>query len=99
MKMPVFGAREQQNEHLTMIDDSRAEIRLVCPTHKHRMTNVTKLQEPLQLETAGGDVSLDTVGDLICGGVVCRGCLCNPMLSVSLFSLPEKGQILLCEVS
>ena len=27
-------------------------------------TSVTDLREPLQLETAGGDLSLDTVGDL-----------------------------------
>ena len=54
----------------------------MCPTHKRLMTNVTKLQEPLQLETAGGDLSLDTVGDLICGGVVFRGYLFNPLLNV-----------------
>ena len=39
----------------------------------HLMKDVTKLQKPLQLETAGGDLSIATVGDLTCGSVVCRG--------------------------
>ena len=44
------------------------------------MTNVTKLNVPLQLETAGGDLTLDLIGDLLCGGIVCH------LLSVSLVS-------------
>ena len=52
------------------------------------MTNVTNLPEPLQLETASGDGSLDTVGDLICGVAVCRGCVF--VLGVSLFSAARR---------
>ena len=47
---------------------------------------MTKLSVPLQLETAGGDLTLDVIGDLLCGGIVCHGCAFNPLLSVSLFS-------------
>ena len=61
----------------TAIVDSGAEIHVVCPAHKHIMTCVTKQQEQLQLETAGGDLIVDTVGGLICGSVVCRGGLFN----------------------
>ena len=57
----------------------------MCPAHKHFLTNVTKLSVPLQLETAGGDLTLDVIGDLLCGGIVCHGCVFNPLLSVSLF--------------
>ena len=32
------------------------------------------------------DLALDTIGDLLCGGIVCHGCVFNPLLSVSLFS-------------
>ena len=72
--------------YLSMIVDSGAEVHLVCPAHKHFLTNVTKLSVPLQLETAGGDLTLDVMGDLLCGGIVCHGCVFNPVLSVSLFS-------------
>ena len=69
-----------------LIIDTSAQIQLVCPARKKNfMTSVTKVQEPLPLETAVGDLSLDTVGDLICGGVVCRSRVFNPLLSVSLF--------------
>ena len=61
----------------TAIVDSGVEIHVVCPAHRHLMTHVTQQQEPLQLETVGGDLSLDTVSVLICGGVVCRGGLFN----------------------
>ena len=47
---------------------------------------MTKLTVPLQLETAGGDLTLDTIGDLFCGGIMCHGCVFKPLLSVSLFS-------------
>ena len=66
-----------------MIVDSGAEVHLVCTAHKHFLTNVTKLNVPLQLETAGG---VDVIGDLLCGGIVCDGCVFNRVLSVSLFS-------------
>ena len=61
-------------------------MHLVCPAHKHFMKNLSKLDVPLQLETAGGDLTLDTIGDLFCGGIVCRGCVFNHLLTVSLFS-------------
>ena len=61
-------------------------MHLVCPAHKHFMKNLSKLDVPLQLETAGGDLTLDTIGDLFCGGIVCHGCVFNPLLTVSLFS-------------
>ena len=41
-----------------MVMDSGAEVQLVCPAHKHFVKNVTKLSVPLQLETAGGDLTL-----------------------------------------
>ena len=47
---------------------------------------MTKLNVPLQLETAGGDLTLDVIGDVHCGGIVCQRCEFNPLLSVSLFS-------------
>ena len=54
------------------------------------MTHVTQQQEPLQLETVGGDLIVDTVGGLIRRGVVCRG---------GLFILQLRtGRILLCKV-
>ena len=81
----VFAARDQ-TKHLSMVVDSCAELHLVCPDHKHFMMNVTKLTVPLQLETAGGDLTLDTIGDLLCGGIVCHGCVFNPLLTASLFS-------------
>ena len=76
-EFPVFAARDQ-TKHLSMIVDSGAEVHLVCPAHKHFLTNVTKLSVPLQLETAGGNLTLHVVGDLRCGGIVCRGCVFNP---------------------
>ena len=72
-KFFVFAARDQ-TKHLSMIVDSGAEVHLVCPAHKHFLTNVTKLSVPLQLETAGGDLTLDVIRDLLCGGIVCHGC-------------------------
>ena len=84
-KFPVFGARAQ-TKHLSMVVDSGAEVHLVCPAHKHLMKNVTKLTVPLQLETAAGDVALDTIGDLLCRSVVCHGCVFSPIFSDSLFS-------------
>ena len=33
----------------------------------------------------GGDLTLDTIGELLCGGIVCHGCVFRPLLSVSLF--------------
>ena len=69
-----------------MVVDSGAEVHLECPAHKHFMKNLSKLDVPWQLETAGGDLTLDTIGDLFCGGIVCHGCVFNPLLTVSLFS-------------
>ena len=69
-----------------MIVDSGAEVHLVCPAHKHFLTNVTKLSVSLHMETAGRDLTLDVIGDLLCGGIVCHGCVFNPVLSVSFFS-------------
>ena len=66
-----------------MVVDSGEEVHLVCPAHKHLMKNVAKLADPLQLETAGGDLTLDTIGDLLRGGIVCHGCV------FSLFSTPR----------
>ena len=66
-----------------MVVDSGAEVNLVCLAQKHFMKHVTKLHVPLQLETAGGDLILDTIGDLLCGGTVCHGCVFNPLLTVS----------------
>ena len=84
-KFPVFAARDQTKQ-LSMVVDSGAEVHLVCPAHKHFMKNLSKLDVPLQLETAGGDLTLDTIGDLFCGGIVCHGCVFNPLLTVTLFS-------------
>ena len=85
-KNPVFAARDQ-TIHLSMVVDSGAEeVNLVWLAHKHLMKNVTKLTVPLQLETAGGDLTLDTIGDLLCGGIVCHGCVFNPPLSVRHFT-------------
>ena len=81
-KIRVFTARDQT--HLSMIVDSGAELHLVCPAHKHFLTNMTKLSVPLQLETAGGDLTLDVIGDLLCGTIVCHGYVFNPLLSVTL---------------
>ena len=75
-----------QTKHLSMILDSAEEVHLVCPAHKMFMKSVTKLTIPSQLETAGGELTLDTIGDLHCGGIVCHGCVFNPLLTVSLFS-------------
>ena len=69
-----------------MVVHSVADVHVVCLAHKHLMKIVTKLTVPLQLETAGGDLTLDTIGDLLCGGIVCHGCVFNPLLSVRLFS-------------
>ena len=80
-KFPVFAVRNQ-TKYLSMILDSGAEEHLVCPAHKHFLTNVTKLNVPLQLETAGRDLTLCVIGDLLCGGIVCH----EPLLSVSLLS-------------
>ena len=33
-----------------------------------------------------GDLTLDTIGDLLCGGIVCHGSVFNPLLTISLFS-------------
>ena len=82
---PVFAARDQTKQ-LSMVVDSGAEVHLVCSAHKQFMKNLSKLDVPLQLETAGGDLTFDTIGDLFCGGIVCRGCVFNPLLTVSLFS-------------
>ena len=81
----MFAARDQ-TKHLSMIVDSGAEVHLVCLAHNHFLTNFTKLSVPLQLETSGGDLTLDVIGDLLCGGIVCHGCVFKPLLSVSLFS-------------
>ena len=44
--------------------DFGAEVHLVCPAHKHLLRNVTKLTVLWQLETAGGDLTLDTIEGL-----------------------------------
>ena len=82
---PVFAARDQ-TKHLSMIVVSGEDVQLVCPAHKHFLTNVTKLTVPLQLKTAEGDLTLDVVGDLLFGDIVCHGCVFKPLVSVSLFS-------------
>ena len=88
-KFPMFAARDQ-TKHLSIIVDSGAEVNLACPAHKHFLTNVTKLNVPLQLETAGGDLTLDVIGDLLCGGIVCHGCVFSIPCSQSVSSaLPE----------
>ena len=91
-KFPVFAACDQIR-HVSMIVDSGAEAHVVCPALKHFLTNVTNFNVPLQLETDGGDLTLDVVGGLLCGGIVCHGSVFNPLLSVSLFSAAraEKG--------
>ena len=61
------------------------------------MKNVTKLTVPLQLETAGGDLTLDTIGDLLCGGIVCHGlCVQSPALRQSFSAQPEVRKIFFC---
>ena len=52
---------------------------------------MTKLSVPLQLETAGRDLTPEVIGDLLCGGIVCHGCVFNQLLSVGLFSA-ARGQ-------
>ena len=92
-RCPVFAALVQ-TKHWSMVVDSGTELHLVCPAHKHFLTNVTKLSVPLQLETAGGDsrdLTLDVIGDLFCGGIVCHGCVFTSLLSVSLFSA-DRGE-------
>ena len=84
-KFHVFAAPDQ-TKHLSMIVDSGAEVRLVCPAHKHFLTNMTKLSVPLQLETAGGDLTLDVIGTCSEAASVCHGCVFSPLLSLSLFS-------------
>ena len=84
-KFPVFAARGQTKQ-LSMVVDSGADVHLVRPAHKHFTKNLSKLDVPLQFETAGGDLTLGTIGELFCGGIVCRGCVFNPLLTVSLFS-------------
>ena len=74
-----------------MVVDSGAEVHLVCPAHKHFKEHLSKLDVPLQLETAGGDLTLDTIGDLFCGGIVCRGVVFNPLLTVTLF-ITSRGE-------
>ena len=89
----VFAARDQ-TKHLYMIVDSGAEVQLVCPAHKHFLTNVTKLSVPLQLKTVGRDLTLDVVGDLLCGGIVCHGCVCSiPSSQSSLFGA-ARGEMM-----
>ena len=51
---------------------------------KDFLTNVTKLNVPLQLATAGGDLTVDVIGDLLCGGIVSWMCVQSPALSQSL---------------
>ena len=84
-KFPVFVARDQ-TKHLSMVVDSGAVVHLVCPARKDFLRNVTELTVPLQLETTGGDLTLDTIGDVLCGGIDRHGCVFNSLLSVSLFS-------------
>ena len=67
-QFPIFAARDQTKQ-LSMVGDSGAEVPLVCPAQKHFMKNLSKLDVPLQLETAGGDLTLDVIGDLFCGGI------------------------------
>ena len=69
-----------------MVVGSGAQVHLVFLAHKHLMKNVTKRNVPLQLETAGKDLTLGTIGNLLCGGIVCHGSAFNPVLSVSLLS-------------
>ena len=55
---------------------------MLCLARRHFMKNVAKSNVPLQLEIAGGELTLDTIGD----GIVWHGCVFNPLLTVSLFS-------------
>ena len=57
-KFSVLAARDQ-TKHLPKVVDSGAEVHLVCPAQKQFLKNVTKLNVPLQLETTGGDSTLD----------------------------------------
>ena len=94
-KFPVFAARDQ-NKQLSMVVDSGAEVHLVCPAHKHFMNNLSKLDVPLQLETAGGDLTLDTIGDLFCGGIACRDCVFNPCSQSVSSARPEVRKMDIC---
>ena len=60
----------------------------MIPTSRSMRTRFWKsiLLVPLQLGTAGGDLTLHTIGDFLCGGIVCHGCVFNPLLTVSRFS-------------
>ena len=51
-----------------------------------------KFTVPLQLEAAGGDLTLDKIGDLLCGGIFCHGCVFTPLLFVSLFCTARGGK-------
>ena len=83
-KFPVIAARDQ-SKHLSMIVDSGAEVHLVCPAHKHFLDKRDKVSVP----PAVGDLTLDVIGDLLCGGIVCHGCVFNPCSQSVSSLLPE----------
>ena len=72
-----------QTKQFPMVVDSGAEVHLVCLALKHFMQKVTKWH-------AGEDSALDTIGDLLCGGIVCHGCLFSLLLTFCLFSTTKK---------
>ena len=71
-----------------MVVDSGAEALVVCPADKHFMNQVTKLHLP----TAGGDVTLDTIGDPLCGAIVCYGCVFHLLLTVLSLLSTARGE-------
>ena len=75
-----------------MVVDSAAEVHLVCAALKHFMNKRDGVACSVQPETAGGDVTLDTIGDLLCGGIVCHGSAFNTLLIFSHFSI-ARGEV------
>eukprot|EP00972_Heterocapsa_arctica_P072320 10683335-Heterocapsa_arctica.AAC.1 len=61
-----------------MLMDSGAEVHIVCERDRVHLMNVKKLASPCILDTAGGEVPLDTVGSVVCAGIEMDECLYNP---------------------
>ena len=73
---------------LTMVADTGAEIHVIAPQHRSFMYDLQQLPNGLPLDTAGGDVSLDTLGTVCCMGIVCKPCIFNPHSKHTLLSIP-----------
>jgi hypothetical protein len=70
-----------------IIADCGASVRVIGEPHLPEIVNVTPLEQPVIVETADGNVSVNTKGDLPGRGGLMKGCLIIPTSRASLLPI------------